>query len=218
MRPVRVHFLFDFDGTLADSAPLHEWAFRDALAAVAPWTLADFNYAELKGLSTRDACRRLGINQLDLLDFCIAHKQRLYRDAVRAGLLVAFRDARALLRAILELGGDNYLVTSGSADSVGLALDQLDLSALLAGIVTADDAVAGKPAPDLFLQCLAKFGLSVADSIAVEDARDGLLCGEGRRTPCHRCTRSLNSQLHRFLFSNTYRLWRRSGGRRSSLP
>ena len=170
-----VHFLFDFDGTLADSSSLHEWAFRKTLAVAAPGALARFEYAAIKGLSTREAYLWLGINNLNLLDLCIAYKQRLYRNAVRAGRLVAFRGARALLLAVLELGGDNYLVTSGSAESVNLALDQLDLRALFAGIVTSDDVTAGKPAPYPYLKCLNKFGLSAADSMAVEDAQAGVL-------------------------------------------
>jgi len=31
-------FLFDFDGTLVDSGPLHAWAFREVLATAAPTT------------------------------------------------------------------------------------------------------------------------------------------------------------------------------------
>jgi HAD superfamily hydrolase (TIGR01509 family) len=169
------HFLFDFDGTLVDSAPLHERAFKKALAVTAPRFLARFNYTALKGLSTREACLRLGLNDLDLLELCITQKQNLYRSAVRTGRLVAFPHARALLLLVMKLGGKSYLVTSGSKESVNLVLNQLDLRRLFAGIVTADDVVASKPAPDPYLKCLNKFGLSAADSIAVEDARAGVL-------------------------------------------
>ena len=177
------HFLFDFDGTLVDSAPLHEWAFKEALAIAAPWGLADFNYSKLRGLSTRDAFLHLGINNLDVLELCTLKKQKVYRSAVRAGRLVLFHHARALLRAVLAFGGDNYLVTSGSPQSVNLALDQLDLGALFAGIVTSDDVAAGKPAPDPYLICLSRFGLSAADSIAVEDAQAGVLSAQGAELP-----------------------------------
>jgi beta-phosphoglucomutase len=169
------NFLFDFDGTLVDSAQLHEWAFKKALAVSAPRFLARFNYTALKGLSTREACLRLGLNNLDLLELCITQKQTLYRNAVRAGRLVAFPHARALLLLVMKLSGENYLVTSGSAESINLVLNQLDLRRLFAGIVTADDVVACKPAPDPYLKCLNKFGLSAADSIALEDARAGVL-------------------------------------------
>jgi HAD superfamily hydrolase (TIGR01509 family) len=169
------HFLFDFDGTLVDSAPLHEQAFKRALAAATPQSLIGFSYSELRGIPTRDVFLRLGINDLKLLDLCVEHKQRFYRSAIRAGRLVAFPHARALLLAVLELGGDNYLVTSGSAESVNFALVQSDLVALFAGIVTADDVAAGKPAADPYLKCLDEFGLCAARSIAIEDAHAGVL-------------------------------------------
>ncbi len=41
------HFLFDFDGTLANSSPLHERAFRQTLTEAAPRALRRFDYAAL---------------------------------------------------------------------------------------------------------------------------------------------------------------------------
>ena len=175
------HFLFDFDGTLVDSAPLHEGAFKEALTISAPWALTGFNYYELRGLSTREAFLRLGIENPGLLNLCIAQKQALYRTSVGAGQLAAFPHARVLLRAVLERGGGNYLVTSGSSESVSLALDQLGLGALFAGIVTSSDVANGKPAPCPYLKCLNKFGLSADDSIAIEDAHAGVLSAKAAK-------------------------------------
>ena len=169
------NLLFDFDGTLVDSAPLHAEAFRAALAEADAAGARTFDYAPLKGLTTRAAFRRLGIADTSVLEACAAHKQKLYRDAVRAGRLTVYAGGRSLLHAALAAGGANFLVTSGSADSINLALEVLDLKRLFAGVITADDASAGKPAPDPYRVCLERFGLEQKDSLAIEDAPSGVI-------------------------------------------
>lgn len=172
------HFLFDFDGTLADSAPLHAWAFRKALAVAAPRLVPVFDYEALKGLPTRAAFMRLGIEAGAELEWCVAEKQKLYREAVRAGRLKEFSGARAVLKAVMEDGGANYLVTSGSADSVNLVLDGLDFRIFFAGIITANDTSAGKPSPEPYIACLQRFGLQLREAVAVEDARSGVVAAK----------------------------------------
>ncbi|MGA8060171.1 MAG: HAD-IA family hydrolase [Candidatus Binataceae bacterium] len=176
---VQRYFLFDWDGTLVDSTPLHAWAFGQTLASAAPYCLAAFDYELLKGLSTRTAFAKLGIEDSGQLQWCIAQKQRLYREAVAAGRLKEHAGARALLHTVLEHSGHNFLVSSSSADSVNLALDQLDLRVFFNGTITADDVLAGKPSPESYLACLRRFGLSSPAAIAVEDARSGVVAAKG---------------------------------------
>jgi HAD superfamily hydrolase (TIGR01509 family) len=168
------HFLFDFDGTLVDSSPLHERAFRRTLAKEAPRALRRFDYAALKGLTTRAAFIRLGIADDALLARCVALKQALYRTAVSQGRLKAYPQARAVLSAVIDHGRCNYLVTSGSAETVKLALETLGLAGFFAGIITDEDAAEGKPAPSPYLACLRRFGLQRSDAIAIEDAPSGV--------------------------------------------
>ena len=167
-------FLFDFDGTLVNSAPLHDWAFRIVLATAAPAMLAQFDYELIKGLTTRSSFVRLGIEDAGTLDWCVAAKQRLYREAVAAGHLKAFPGARQMLEAVAARGAESFVVSSGSAESVRRGLALCGLCDYFVGVITAEDAPAGKPAPAPYLACLARFGLDCSSSIAVEDAAAGV--------------------------------------------
>lgn len=168
------NLLFDFDGTLVDSAPLHEEAFRSTLARRRPDLLDAFDYQALKGLTTAEAFQRIGVVDGDERQCCVQQKQQTYRQFVRQGRLKPFSGVGALFDAAKETGCELFLVTSGSAASVHAALAQLDIGKDFRGVVTADDTPSGKPSPDPYLFCLKRFGLSVSDSIAIEDASSGV--------------------------------------------
>ncbi len=167
-------FLFDFDGTLVNSAPLHEWAFRMVLSTAAPSLLDEFDYESIRGLTTRHSFVRLGIDDAGTLDWSVAAKQRIYREAVASGHLKAFPGARSILEAVDAHGAESFVVSSGSAESVRLGLESCGLGNFFAGVITAEDAPAGKPAPAPYLACIARFGLDRSSSIAVEDASAGV--------------------------------------------
>jgi HAD superfamily hydrolase (TIGR01509 family) len=167
-------FLFDFDGTLVNSTPLHDWAFRVVLATAARDQLERFDYESIKGLTTRHSFLQLGIADQSTLDWCVAAKQRLYREAVTAGHLRSFPGARRVLELIDALGAASFVVSSGSAEAVHRGLDACGLQGYFEGIITAEDAPAGKPAPAPYQACLARFNLDRTSAIAVEDAPAGV--------------------------------------------
>ena len=169
------NFLFDFDGTLVDSGPLHAEAFYDVLRQERPALLSGFSYKPLKGLITSDAFRRLGIVDEAEVRRLSVEKQTRYRGFVNNGRLSALPGARELLRESASEGYRLFLVTSGSGVTVRAALAALDLLDVFEGIVCADDVKMGKPSPDAFLLCLQRHGLAKPESIVFEDAESGVI-------------------------------------------
>jgi len=168
------NLLFDFDGTLVNSTPLHEAAFRDVLSDECKELLTEFSYESIKGSTTENVFRQLGITNSKKLTRCIAAKQSRYREFLLEGKLSLLSGALELLTLSRNSDRRVFLVTSGSADSVSLALNVLNLDKMFEGILTSNDVSLGKPAPDLFLCCLHRFGLSPAMSVAIEDACSGV--------------------------------------------
>jgi HAD superfamily hydrolase (TIGR01509 family) len=168
------HFLLDFDGTLVDSAPLHSQAFLGALAEGAPSLVPAFDYARVRGRTTREALADLGVVDVKTLADLVAGKQARYRAAVAAGGLRPMPGARELLAWLRDRGHGLYLVTGGSAASVEQALAVSGLAKFFAGVVTGDTVARGKAAPDGYLACLARFDLAAGDCLAVEDAPSGV--------------------------------------------
>jgi beta-phosphoglucomutase len=168
------NLLFDFDGTLADSVPLHAQAIVDVLTMERPDLLAAFSYEPLKGLTTAEAFRKLGIGEEPQLSRCVITKQQKYRRLVGEGHLLLLPGARFALDVAQANKRSVFLVTSGSTGSVSLALAKLGIADFFEAIVTSDDVPRGKPAPDPYRFCIEKFGLTLAQSIAIEDSPSGV--------------------------------------------
>jgi HAD superfamily hydrolase (TIGR01509 family) len=167
-------FLFDLDGTLVDSSPLHDRAYREALKALAPEVLRRFDYEPCKGRRTRDALRLFGIEDEALLSELTEGKQGAYRRLVEAGEVQLLRHARELLETLRARGARLFLVTGGSARSTRAVLGALGIFDWFEQIVTADDVANGKPAPDCWLECVARAAIAPERALVIEDALSGI--------------------------------------------
>jgi beta-phosphoglucomutase len=172
------NLLFDLDGTLIDSVPLHARAYTETLREKYPDVAQAFDYAAFGGRNTPDVFRALGIADEVEVARLVAEKQRRYREAVARGELQVFPGAAALLKTLRGRDCTLVLVTGGSRTSVEQVLERTALRDFFAGIITADDTPRGKPAPDPFLQALARFQLDSRASLVIEDAESGIVAAQ----------------------------------------
>ncbi|HZP48440.1 MAG TPA: HAD family phosphatase [Vicinamibacterales bacterium] len=175
--------VFDFDGVLANSEPLHCLSFQRVLASESVHLSDEEYYA-----------RYLGFDDVGVFR-AIASDRAIAWDARRIADLVAMK---AL--AMEELERDGSVLFPGAADAIRRAaaavpiaiasgaigpeirrtLDREQLTPLFAAIVAAEDTRRSKPAPDPYLLAVDRLGTVVRDSLdpgeclAIEDSRWGL--------------------------------------------
>lgn len=166
--------IFDFDGTVADTTPLHAAAFTEVLA---PLGVA-VDYPRIAGLKTLDAMRQ-----------CLNGVGRILDEAELAALVAAKQQrARQMIGEALKPlpGVDEFLrwarpryrlamVTSGSRGTVNLALEKLGYTGWFDPLVCADDMARAKPDPEGFLQVLRMTGVPAEEALVFEDAEAGFL-------------------------------------------
>jgi HAD superfamily hydrolase (TIGR01509 family) len=167
-------YLFDLDGTLVDSTPAHERAFRDVLRLEHPELLIRFDYRMIAGLTTPAAFRSLGLADAEATR-CAILKQKHYRAAVDSGRVGEMPGARILLMQLKSRGSRIGVVTSASRISALKALQTNALMPHIDLVVAAEDARETKPKPAPFLKALTNLNASAARSVAVEDAPSGFL-------------------------------------------
>jgi beta-phosphoglucomutase len=169
--------VFDFDGVIANSEPLHFQAFREVLSGEG-LTLSERDYYDrYLGFDDAGVFRALGVdaNRIDDL---------LKRKAIRIESLE--RDVSILFpgaaEAISRLAASVPLAIASGAIGAEIrrVLEREHLAQFFAAVVSADDTRASKPAPDPYLRAVAELdapcggNLSARECVAIEDSRWGL--------------------------------------------
>jgi HAD superfamily hydrolase (TIGR01509 family) len=165
--------IFDFDGTLVDTMPLHFEAYRRVLADVeVDLTPQDF-YGNIGG-NARETIPRFLRGRACALPAAEIHarKKQLVNQLLAARAIPVLETAKLL--SVFEGHLPMALVSSGSRAGIEIVLARLDWQRYFAVVVTGEDARRGKPAPDLFLLAAEKLGVSPAACVVFEDTDAGL--------------------------------------------
>jgi beta-phosphoglucomutase len=174
--------VFDFDGVIANSEPLHLRVYQIMLASEGLGFSAEEYYARYLGFDDvgvfEALARDKGLRIEGRMDALIAHKTEIYQDLVRHAPLL-FDGAEACLRA--TAAAVPIAIASGALrHEIDLVLDASELGPLVPVIVAAGDTARGKPAPDPYLRAVELLSahagrpLAPARVVAIEDSRWGL--------------------------------------------
>jgi beta-phosphoglucomutase-like phosphatase (HAD superfamily) len=174
--------VFDFDGVLADSEPLHLQVYQILLADEGiPFTAEEY-YARYLGFDDIGVFQALqrdkGLRVDGRMDALMARKTEIFQRLVRNGD-VLFPAAGSRLREIAS--AVPVAIASGALRAeIELILDGGGLASLVPVIVAAGETARGKPAPDPYRKAVdllsAREGRRLDPSrvVAVEDSRWGL--------------------------------------------
>lgn len=144
-------FLFDFDGLLADTEPLHFAGFRET-AALYGVTLSEKAYFEkYVGLDDRDGFAEIfadaGVTGIDLAEV-LPRKADLMQALFRSELQ-ARPGAVDFALSLKESGRYEIGICSGALRAeVQLGIDRLGITHCFSDIVAADDVAKSKPDPE----------------------------------------------------------------------
>jgi HAD superfamily hydrolase (TIGR01509 family) len=163
--------IFDMDGVLVDSEPLHLRTTNEVLARRGAH-LDDATYATFIGMTELAFFGQL----VELLGLSEAPAD-LARERVALSLQAMSRDPLppnvGALECLLALQADGRqlaLASSATRLQVDLVTGMLGLRRVLSATVAAEDVQAGKPAPDLFLEAARRLEVEPESCLVVEDA------------------------------------------------
>ena len=171
-------YIFDLDGTLVDTMPLHYRAWNLAMQhAGLREELSEDLFYSLGGVPTRRVAELLAQHYGLKVDVeAVFHdKERrfmeLQPEAKLIGPVVAIaRDLFGRAPLAVASGGPRVIVRE--------VLARMGLSPLFPVVVTPEDVEHGKPAPDMFLLAARRMGVAPEKCLVFEDAGPGFVAAE----------------------------------------
>jgi beta-phosphoglucomutase family hydrolase len=169
-------YLFDCDGTIADSMPLHYLAWKKALAE---WN-CEFDekiFYEWGGMPVVEIISAL--NQRHALSMPVETVSRR-KESLYFELLPQLKAVPEVLEHIKATHGQiPFAVVSGSTkESVVASLVSLQLLDRFETLVCAGDYKKSKPDPEAFLLAAARLGVAPERCLVFEDTEMGILAAE----------------------------------------
>jgi len=164
--------IFDCDGTLADTAPVHFLALEGAFADIGHAISRDWYFQRL-GLSRNDlfAAYREAHGVTFDEDALAARCHRLFHENLHAVQEIAFVAAIARENA----GRRPMSVASGGQRPIVEAtLEAIRLRPLFDHVVTVEEVARGKPSPELFLLAAERMAVDPAECLVFEDSPEGM--------------------------------------------
>jgi beta-phosphoglucomutase family hydrolase len=164
--------IFDFDGTLADTMPLHFRVWQ-VLAARHGFVFPRERLYAMGGIPTRDILKTLRAEQGLSFDPLVVAKEKEEGYLALLDEVLPIPEILAIAQA--HAGRMPMAVASGGTRRViERVLQHLGLRQLFAAVVTSDDVVNQKPAPDIFLEAARRLGVPPQQCRAYEDTDLGM--------------------------------------------
>ena len=164
--------IFDCDGTLADTMPLH-WRAWHMVTQRHGLHFPEDRFYSLGGVPARDIFKLLAQEQGRSLDhIAVAHeKEETYLPTL---------SQVEPIHAVVEIAKANHgkipmaVASGGTEKIIGMVLDHLKIRHLFDAIVTSEMVKNQKPAPDIFLEAARRIGVEPKFCRAYEDTELGM--------------------------------------------
>ena len=171
-------FIFDMDGVVIDSEPLHERASQRVFSAYGI-ELDNAVFEPFKGKTDRDIVTHL-IAEHNIQDATVDELLQQKRDSY-AGFIDELNPIPGAISFIQHIAVSYRvaLTTSASRRNQELAFQKFNLHPFFETIVTSNDISNPKPHPEPYLVTVSRLGLTPEDCIVIEDSTNGVRSAAG---------------------------------------
>lgn len=167
--------IFDMDGVIIDSEPLHERAFEEIWAELGFGENHGIDFTDFYGTSDREVWEEFLRRHRPgkSIDELVAWKMEKY--------LTILRDQKPIFAGVmplLERLAPHYslALASGSVHAAIEAVMELgDIRRFFPVVVSVEDVPRSKPAPDIFLQAAQGLGVEAKRCVVIEDSVAGVM-------------------------------------------
>jgi beta-phosphoglucomutase len=178
--------LFDMDGVIVDTEPLHRKAYFKMFSDVNINVDEDL-YASFTGQSTINICRRL-VNHFQLREvpeLLVKLKRQHFKS------LFENDSDLALIDGVLDIIKDYYanevklvVASSASMPNINRIFERFDLNQYFMGKFSGADLKQSKPHPEIFLKAYEHTGCLKSECLVIEDSTNGIAAAKSADIFC----------------------------------
>lgn len=171
--------LFDMDGLMVDSEPLHYQAFNTVLKKYGKHLTEEENKERYIGLSDADEAYDMVVrfNLPISAEELVGEKRDIFRQLLKNQLIAQ----PGLFELLTELKKNGYkiaIASSSRLEIIETIINGLKVTSLIDDYVSAEEVENGKPAPDVYLLAAKKLGVNPKECLVLEDAPKGVQAGK----------------------------------------
>lgn len=164
--------IFDLDGTLADTMPLHFEAWQ-AMMKQFGGRISEEEFYEHAGTPTARIIQNL--NARHGTNVPVEEGNRV-KEEIFVGLIHRVQPIASVVELAQKIKGKLPIgvATGGEHHVASRTLKAIGLDGFFDTLVTADDVEHGKPAPDIFLEAARRLNVEPTSCLVIEDADNGI--------------------------------------------
>lgn len=175
--------VFDFDGVIVDSHPVHVRAWKRFLDSVDRTATEEQLQFVLDGRKREDILRHFmgELSEEQIIEYG-CRKEKFFREEARH-----VRTTNGVLAFLEDLECEHLtlaIASSGSRSRIDFLLERLDLKNTFRVVVTGDDVEQGKPHPGVFLEAARQLGVECSQLVVFEDAVSGVKAARSAGMVC----------------------------------
>ncbi|HLC68405.1 MAG TPA: HAD family phosphatase [Candidatus Bilamarchaeaceae archaeon] len=168
--------LFDFDGVVVQSEPLHLRSFRELFGPMGINLSPERWYSQFTGIGS-PAIIRILFNDFNIREDVptwVEKRKKHYQKLVLDDKLKPMKGIRRFLHYLKKKGIKTAIVSGGHSENIQLVLKKLKLEGLFDSIVSVESVQNRKPHPEGFLLAAKRLGVKPSECIAIEDSPSGI--------------------------------------------
>ena len=169
--------LFDFDGVVVDSEPVHYRTFMEFTKPLGITVDKKRWYREFAGTGSENIFTVLlgeaGITDRKTINDYVERRKRVYSGLIKKGEVKEKKGIREFLEILRKKKMKTAVVSGGHRENIRLALSVLGLGKYFDIVVGSRDYKKRKPNPDAFLTAAEKLGVKPSECMAIEDSLSG---------------------------------------------
>ncbi len=165
--------IFDMDGVIIDSEPLH-YRVEGQLFRELGLEIATAEHETFLGMSSADMWRRIGETRPlpRPIDELVQLERQRYRQAAREGV-PEVPGAVELIRHLAATGVPLAVASSAPLEQIRDTLKVTETEGLFRVQVSGDEVARSKPDPAIFLEAARRLGVAPGGCLVIEDSENG---------------------------------------------